>query len=85
MGDKKFITKQTRNRHITSVHEGTKPFNCELCDLKFSENFRLKQYVLSVHEGIKPFKCDSLTRNLLLSKAVIDTLHQFMKAQNYGR
>ena len=43
------------NRHIFSVHEGKKPFNCNICDYNC-----LKQniHVASVHEGKKPFKSD---------------------------
>ena len=44
------------NRHVTSVHEGKKPFQCNACDASFAQNSDLKKNKASVHEGNKPFK-----------------------------
>ena len=49
--------------HIASVHEGKKPFNCELCNYSCSENSRMKKHIASAHEGKKPFKCDFCNYN----------------------
>ena len=40
--------------HIASVHEGNKPFKCELCDHSFSRKDVLNRHVESVQKGIKP-------------------------------
>ena len=39
--------------HILSVHEGQKPFQCDICNVGFKENFKLKRHVVEVHEKIK--------------------------------
>ena len=35
-----------------------KPYECEICDCKFSRKSCLKKHISSVHEGLKPFKCN---------------------------
>ena len=52
--------KHHKNRHVSSVHEGNKPFKYDICnyrspckgDLKKST---FKKHVASVHERNKPF------------------------------
>ena len=39
------------NRHIASVHEGKKPFKCDICDYSFSEKSSMNKHVKSVHGG----------------------------------
>ena len=39
--------------HVASVHEAKKPFNCEICTYKCSQNNDLKKHVESVHEKKK--------------------------------
>ena len=46
------------NRHVASLHEGKKPFNCELCDYSSSVKSSMNKHIASVHEGKKPFKCE---------------------------
>ena len=47
------------NRQVDeAVHEGKKPFKCDICGAKFAVKQGLKNHVESVHEGKKPFKCD---------------------------
>ena len=43
--------------HITAAHDGGKPFECSLCDKKFSWANVLKRHVASVHEGETPDSC----------------------------
>ena len=43
--------------HITSVHEGKKPFKCEFCEYTTAYKSDMKKHVALVHEGKKPFKC----------------------------
>ena len=44
--------------HVASVHEGKKPFKCDICDYSCSQKGHMKTHVESVHEGKKSFKCD---------------------------
>ena len=30
--DKAFSTRSNLNKHVTSIHEGKKPFKCDFCD-----------------------------------------------------
>ena len=43
---------------MQSVHEGKKPFKCDICDANFTQKPNLKQHIESDNEGKKPFKCD---------------------------
>ena len=43
--------------HIQIVHEKNKPFNCEICEFRFSKESKLKSHVDTVHKGKKPFHC----------------------------
>ena len=45
------------NMHVASVHEGKKPFMCDICDYNCSRMGNLNKHVVSVHEGKKLFKC----------------------------
>ena len=36
--------------HITSVHEGKKPFKCSICDYKCSQKGQLTKHISSNHE-----------------------------------
>ena len=53
---KYFNTKNNLTAHVTSVHEGNKPFKCEECDYSCSIKNLMKLHVASVHEGKKTFK-----------------------------
>ena len=44
-------------RHITSVHEGTKPYPCSLCETRFAQNGDLSRHMKEVHEKVKRHKC----------------------------
>ena len=51
-----------------SVHEGKKPFECEICDVQFVLKEKLNEHIASVHEGKKPFKCDKCESCFTLKK-----------------
>ena len=38
------------NLHIASVHEGKKPFKCEICDDQFELKHELNEHIASVYE-----------------------------------
>ena len=50
--------KQGLKMHKLSVHDGKKPFKCEVCDYSCSQKGHLNRHIASVHEGMKPFKCE---------------------------
>ena len=39
---------------MQSVHEGKKPFKCDICDANFTQKPNLKQHIESDNEGNKP-------------------------------
>ena len=39
---------------MTSVHEGTKAFKCDICDYMYSIKNNLNKHVTNLHEGKKP-------------------------------
>ena len=43
-------------KHMLSIHEGNKAFECETCDKSFSKKANMKEHIPSIHEGIKSFK-----------------------------
>ena len=45
-----FGLKYDLNLHIASVHEGKKPFKCEICDDQFELKHELNEHIASVHE-----------------------------------
>ena len=50
--------KRNMNQHVAVVHEGKKPFQCEICNSCFSKKVGLEKHISSVHDGNKPFKCN---------------------------
>ena len=42
------------NGHMASVHDGKKPFKCEICNVAFTQ-----KHMASVHEGNKSFNCNN--------------------------
>ena len=52
-----FTKSSHMKRHITSVHEGTKPYPCSLCETRFAQNGDLQRHMKEVHEKIKRHKC----------------------------
>ena len=55
---------------MDSVHEGKKPYECNLCDKIFTVNSSLKQHIESVHEKKKPFNCDTCKSSFTLESAL---------------
>ena len=44
--------------HITTVHEGNKKFECDICNSGFGKRVSFIIHVRMSHERKKPFKCD---------------------------
>ena len=49
----KVAQKGSMNDHVASVHEGVKPFKCDICQYSCSEKDSMKKHVASVHEEKK--------------------------------
>ena len=59
-----FQTKVNKNRHLASVREVKKPFNCNTCDANFTQKSSLNGHIAPVHEGEKPLNSNTLNRIL---------------------
>ena len=44
--DASFEGKGDLNRHVSSVHEGKKPFKCNVCNACFAQKSQLKRHVV---------------------------------------
>ena len=45
-------------KHVETVHEKTRAFQCMLCERRFGQKYHLAIHVSAVHEGKKPYACD---------------------------
>ena len=43
-----FLLKATKS-HVLSVHEGKKPYKCEVCDSSYSQPNTLRRHIDAVH------------------------------------
>ena len=53
-----FSNKCNFKRHVSSVHKGKKPYQCDMCDASFAQKQQLQIHIASVHERKKPYNCD---------------------------
>ena len=71
--------------HVTSVHEGRKPFSCIICGASFTSKQGLKSHIVSIHEKRKPFQCKicdtCFTEKGSLNKHVV-SIHEERKRFN---
>ena len=78
--------KTTLAQHI-KIHEGKKPFRCDICDYSCFRNSTMNRHIVSVHEGRKQFNCDiceyscSLKHNL---KSHVAFVHEGKKPFKCG-
>ena len=40
------------------VHDEKKPFECNVCTVKFARKANLKQHIDTIHDGIRAFQCE---------------------------
>ena len=52
-----YIPTVSLNHHITTIHEGKKPYQCNYCDSQFFNMNQLKKHRVSVHEKVS-HNCD---------------------------
>ena len=55
---KTLTQKGNLNKHIHTIHNGHKDYNCNACGKSFSQA-SLKKHIQSVHQGHKNHKCES--------------------------
>ena len=69
-------------KHISAVHDGIKPFKCEICCSQFAFNAGLRIHIAAVYEGKRPNECiicdAKFTRKADL-KIHIDAVHEKKK------
>ena len=77
------LSKFKLKQHIGGVHEGTKPYQCHLCDSKFYFPSVMKKHIARIHEGKKEdkIKC-SICDKLLASK---DSLRDHISVVHDGK
>ena len=75
-----FAHKQLLKKHVASVHEGKKPFKCDLWS-QLARKYHLKKHLALVHEKKKPFKCDFSEPTLHSNNYWKSMWHQFMKGK----
>ena len=62
---------------MAAVHEGKKPFKCEICEKNFANKTALTKHTATVHEEQKSFKCEicdyccSQKRNMKLTGTTV--------------
>ena len=62
----------TTEESIEAVHEGKKPYKCNICDAQFEIETDLKNHLESDHGGKKVFKCYSCDSNFTLETDLHD-------------
>ena len=55
--NKSFTRGKSLKRHITSIHEGIKPFKCDTCEVSFSQKSNLDRHIAFAHEGWDVHSC----------------------------
>ena len=64
-----YVSKQSMERHLATVHHGLKEFICEYCQREFAHPVGLKRHIESIHLGMK-YQCDSCECNYISQTAL---------------
>lgn len=55
--DDVFNVAHQKELHVMSIHNGERPFRCDICEMCFSRQQDRKRH-MRIHTGEKPYKCD---------------------------
>ena len=66
-------------KHISAVHDGIKPFKCEICCSNFAFNAGLRIHIATVYEGKRPNECIICDAKFTRKADLKFILMQFMK------
>ena len=55
-------------KHVSIVHEGLRPYQCDICEKSYAENRDLKNHYKIVHDGTKSYFCDLCGKTFNLPK-----------------
>ena len=72
------------DKHLASVNEGKKPFECEKCDYSFSLKGSLNQHVSLVHKGKNNTNVEFCDLTSLRGLIPMIMLLLFMKERNHS-
>ena len=67
---------------ISAVHEGKKPFQCNICRKEFDSKRYVKRHIAVVHEGKKPYSCTTCKKEFESKHNVmrhVDSVHKGLK------
>ena len=72
--------------HIDSIHNGKKPFDCNVCSKIFTHKSNLNKHIKIVHEGKKPYACSICSSAFATKQSLkkhIDGVHEGKKPFAY--
>ena len=71
--------------YVASVHEGKKPFKCDICDNRCCQNSDMNKYVAIVHERKRAILLWHLWGLSTTVIKWINMLHRFMKERSHSK
>ena len=75
-------TQKTLRRHIKSIHEGIKPYQCSMCDAKYAVKSYLNEHMISVHESKRPYECAFCESKFKIQKNLNRHIREVHKIEN---
>jgi len=76
-----FTTAQNLKGHIKSVHEGVKPYSCQICDRAFAYKDTLEAH-MPTHTGEAAYKCENCEKSFK-QRSSLCTHRKLCKSRNF--